>query len=185
MLARTILEQRKEVPLVDWHGKRWSTVWMKFTLQNSNWRIKRLYLSGGAFTEKKSGKRWARKKRDFCRRAFNTEKQSLIEELVEQSWVKIYIFVISRLQSFLLTTRPWCQMLWISPGKDNAFKSQSLTALSNAKPILGFTRGEVIIERTLSPLLDLKARFWKSQKRISIAASWTIIVFFCGAILGK
>ena len=40
MLARTILEQRNEGPLVDWHGKRWSTVWMKFTLQNSNWRTK-------------------------------------------------------------------------------------------------------------------------------------------------
>ena len=26
MLANTILEQREEVPLVDWHGKRWSTV---------------------------------------------------------------------------------------------------------------------------------------------------------------
>ena len=39
MLARTILtilEQRKEVPLVDWHGKRWSTVWMKFQLNDKN-----------------------------------------------------------------------------------------------------------------------------------------------------
>ena len=33
MLARTILEQRKE-PLVDWHGKGWSTVWMEFQLKD-------------------------------------------------------------------------------------------------------------------------------------------------------
>ena len=37
---------------------------MKFTLQNSNWRIKKLHESGGTSSEKSSVKRWAARKRN-------------------------------------------------------------------------------------------------------------------------
>ena len=74
MLARTILEQRKEVPLVDWHGKRWSTVWMKFQLKDKNVVPERWSLHRKKFSKKMSEE----KKGDCCGRV--TEKQSLTEE---------------------------------------------------------------------------------------------------------
>ena len=167
MLARTILEQRKEIPLVDWPGKRWSTVWMKLTLQNSNWRIKKLYESGGAFTEKNSAKRWARKRSGISVEELYGE--TIIDRGV--SWERTYQRLNCHRNSNSKTTR----LQKISGTKRwnalkrprNAIQTKVELLQNIIEPLVGFLREKTAADREIKQQkLRAKQQEQESQQQM-------------------